>query len=384
MGKLTAAGVRAASRPGLHGDGGTLYLAVAPGGSKSWIQRVTVAGRRRDIGLGGYPVVSLAKARQRAMANRVAIADGIDPLAEKRRANTPTFRAAAVATFEANRPRWRSDRTARAWMQSLEKHAFPEIGHLRVDRIGQEDLLRILKPLWNSRPQLARKLRQRIRATLQWCQAHGHLSVNVAGEAIDGALPAMPAVKAHYRALPWSDVGAALDTVREESGISESSRLCLEFLVLTAARSGEALGAAWEEIDFGAREWRIPGERMKTGAAHAVPLSDAALRTLEAARDLRDGPFVFPSPVRRGSPLGESSLLHILRKTGLAARTTVHGFRSSFRSWAGECTDADHAVMELCLAHTVGKAVERAYARSDLMDKRRALMAAWAEVIAAR
>ncbi len=218
---------------------------------------------------------------------------------------------------------------------------------------------------------------------VQWCQAHGHVSTNAAGEAIDGALPAMPAVKAHYRALPWSEVGTALDAVRNASGISESSRLCLEFLVLTAARSGEALGAAWDEIDLAAREWRIPTERMKTSAPHAVPLGDAALRTLEAARVLGGKRFVFPSPVRRNSPLGESSLLHILRKTGLAGRTTVHGFRSSFRSWAGECTDADHAVMELCLAHTVGSAVERAYARSDLMDKRRALLAAWAEAIGA-
>ena len=202
-------------------------------------------------------------------------------------------------------------------------------------------------------------------------------------ETIDGALPAMPAVKAHFRALPWAEVGAALDAVRHVPGISPSLRLCLEFLVLTAARSGEALGAAWDEIDVAEREWRIPAERMKTGAAHAVPLADAAVRTLEAARELGGERFVFPSPVRRASPLGESSLLHILRKADLAARTTVHGFRSSFRSWAGECTDADHAVMELCLAHTVGNAVERTYARSDLMDKRRALMAAWAEAIGA-
>ena len=383
MGKLTAATVRTASRPGLHGDGATLYLAVAPGGSKSWIQRVTVDGRRRDIGLGGYPAVSLAKARNRAMANRVAIADGIDPLAEKRRANTPTFRAAAVATWEANRPRWRSAKTARAWMQSLEKHVFPAIGALPVERIGHDEVLRILKPLWSTRPQLARKLRQHIRATLQWCQAHGHVGTNVAGEAIDGALPVMPAVKAHYRALPWAEVGATLDVVRQVPGISQSSRLCLEFLVLTAARSREALGATWDEIDFAEREWRIPAERMKTGAAHAVPLADAALRTLGAARDLGGERFVFPSPVRRGARLGEFSLLYILRKADLAGRTTVHGFRSSFRSWAGECTDADHAVMELCLAHTVGNAVERAYARSDLMDKRRALMAAWAETVAA-
>ena len=150
------------------------------------------------------------------MANHVAIADGIDPLAGKLRAKTPTFRAAAVATFEANRPRWRSARTVRAWMQSLEKHAFPEIGALRVNTIGQDDILRILKPLLDTRPQLARKLRQRIRATLQWCQAHGHVDTDAAGEAIDGALPAMPAVKAHYRALPWAEVGAALDAVPNE------------------------------------------------------------------------------------------------------------------------------------------------------------------------
>ena len=195
----------------------------------------------------------------------------------------------------------------------------------------------------------------------------------------------VPSLRSRTGSGPESiaEVGAALDAVRSVPGISESSRLSFEFLVLTAARSGEALGAAWDEIDFAAREWRIPPERMKTGVAHAVPLGDAAVRTLETARELGGERFVFPSPVRRGSPLGESSLLHILRKTDLAARTTVHGFRSSFRSWAGECTDADHAVMELCLAHTVGNAVERAYARSDLMDKRRALMVAWAEAIGA-
>ena len=158
-------------------------------------------------------------------------------------------------------------------MQSLEKHAFPEIGALRVHTIDQDDVLRILKPLGSTRPQLARKLRQRIRTTLQWCQAHGHVATNVAGETIDGTLPAMPAVKAHFRALPWAEVGAALDAVRSVPGVSPNSRLCLEILVLTAARSGEALGAAWDEIDLIAREWRIPAERMKTGVAHAVPPS---------------------------------------------------------------------------------------------------------------
>ena len=195
-------------------------------------------------------------------------------------------------------------------MQLLKKHTFPEIGALPVERVGHDGVLRILKPLWSTRPQLARKLRQRIHATLQWCQVHGHVGANVAGEAIDGTLPAMPAVKAHYRALPWAEVGAALDAVCNAPGISESSRLCLDFLVLTAARSGEALGAAWDEIDFAGREWRIPAEHMKTGTPHAVPLAAAALRTLGAARDLGGERFVFPSPARRGVRLGESSLLY--------------------------------------------------------------------------
>ena len=206
MGELTAASARAATRPGRYGDGDTLFLTVAKGGSKSWVQPITIDGRRHDIGLGGFPIISLAHARERAMANRLAIANGHDPLTEKKRAKTPTFRKAAQATFEANRPRWRDEKASRNWMQGMEKRAFPVIGDMRVDRIDRQDILRILKPVWTAHPDVARKLRQRIRATLRWCQAHGYLEQNVAGEAIDGALPAMPSVKAHHRALPYQDL----------------------------------------------------------------------------------------------------------------------------------------------------------------------------------
>ena len=247
MGKLTAARTRAVTKPGRYGDGDTLFLSVAKGGSKSWVQRITIDGRRHDIGLGGFPLISLAHARERALANRLAVANGRNPLADKRRAKAPTFKKAAQATFEANRPRWRDGKTARNWMQGMEKRAFPVIGDMRVDRIGRQDVLRILTPVWSAHPDVARKLRQRIRATLQWCQAHGYVEQNVAGEAIDGALPAMPAVKAHHRALPYRDVGFALREVRSCSA-SPSARLCLEFLVFTATRSGEARGARWDEI----------------------------------------------------------------------------------------------------------------------------------------
>lgn len=384
MGKLTAASVKGLAAPGRYGDGGTLFLYIAPGGSKSWIQRVTIDGRRRDIGLGGWPVVSLAKARQRAFANRVAIADGQNPLAEKRKAKTPTFRHAADQVFEANKPRWRNAKHTANWMASLEKYAFPTLGDLPVDQISREDVLRVLSPIWTSRPERARRLRQRIRATLGWCQAHGFVEHNAAGEAIDGALPSMATKKQHLRALPYQEVAAALQVV-EGSRASQSAKLCLRFLVLTAARSGESRGAIWTEIDAEAREWHIPADRMKAGVEHRQPLNDAAMAVLEQARELDDrSGLIFPSPTRRGKPLSDMALTKVLRDNGLAERTTVHGFRSAFRDWAAERTDTEHAVMELALAHQIGSAVERAYARSDLLERRRELMARWAAFLETR
>ncbi len=383
MGKLTAAKVRSITKRGLHGDGGTLYLAVAKGGSKSWVQRVTIDGKRRDIGLGGYPYVGLAAARQKAMDNRTAIAAGRNPIAEKRRSSIPTFAVAARRTHAMLKPRWRNDKHADSWMQTLERHAFPALGGLSVDRIERADVLALLTPIWGTRPETARRVRQRIRAVLRWAWAHGFITENVAGEAIDGALPAMPAVKAHLRALPYRDVAAALDTV-EASRASLSAKACLRFVVLTACRSGEARLAKWDEIHFEAREWRIPGSRMKAGIEHRVPLSDTALAVQERVRSLRDeSDLIFPSPARPRRPMSDMTLTKVMRDTGLAARATVHGFRSSFRTWASEQTDAPHAVMELSLAHAVGTAVEQAYARSDLLARRRKLMQQWADFLSA-
>ena len=229
MGKLTAAKVRSIASPGLHGDGGTLYLSVAPGGTKSWIQRITVDGRRRDIGLGGFPLVSLAEARDKAFDNRRRARAGGDPLAEKRKARVPTFREAALTVFEANKPRWRNEYHIKNWLPILERHAMPHIGDMPVDRIGREDVLRVLTPIWGTRVETARRVRQRIRTVLAWAQAHGYIAGdNAAGEGIDGALPAMPAVKEHFRALPYNEVPDALRIV-EESGASLAARLCFRF-----------------------------------------------------------------------------------------------------------------------------------------------------------
>ncbi len=367
----------------MYGDGQTLYLHVSPGGSKSWLQRIAVRGKETDLGLGIFPLVSLAEARHKAYENRRLARAGGDPLAEKRKAAVPSFAEAAEKTLEGRRPRWRNGKTEKIWTGILGRYVFPAIGDTPVDTITREDVLRILTPIWTVTPESGKRCRQFMRLTFQWCTAHGYIDINPAGEAIDGALPTMPAVKAHYRALPYQEVPAALETV-EATGASLAAKACFRFLVLTAVRSGEARGATWAEIDMDARTWTIPGERMKMATAHVVPLSDAAVAVLEQVRPLRDNSdLVFPSPMKRGRPLSSMTLTKSLRDTGLADRCTVHGFRSSFRTWASERTQADFATMELALAHAVGSAVERSYARSDLLDKRRRLMGQWSAYVTA-
>ena len=379
MGRLTVAKVRSLTAPGLHGDGGTLFLRVRPGGSRQWVQRLTIAGKRRDLGLGGWPLVTLAEARDRALDNRRAARRGGDPLAEKRRARMPTFREAAFKVYEANRPRWRSEKTAANWLRQMELHAFPILADLPVDQVTREAVLRVLSPLWGRKLDIARKLRGRIRAVLAWAQAHGFAEVNVAGEAIDGALAPMPAVEGHYRALPHPEVCAALQTV-QASGASLSAKSCFRFVVLTACRSGEARLAKWAEIDVEAREWRVPADRTKTGVEHRVPLADAVLDVLESVRPLRDrSDLLFPSPSRPGKPLSNMATTKLLRDVGLASRTTAHGFRSSFRDWCAD-TGKPREIAEAALAHTVG-GVEGAYFRSDLFERRRRLMDQWAAYV---
>ncbi len=380
MGKLTATKVKAITKPGLHGDGAGLYLRVAPGGSRQWIQRIVIHGKRSDVGLGPCPTVSLANARQLAEANRAAIAEGRDPLAEKRKAKMPTFEEAARQVHKANLPRWRNGKHTQQWLNTLTRPAFPVIGDMTVDKIGREDVLRVLTPIWSNKPETARRVRQRIRAVLRWCQAHGFVEHNMAGEIIDGALPPMPKlVKGHHRALPYQEVADALSTI-EASKASLSARLCLRFTILTAARSGESRGATWDEVDLDVRVWRIPANRMKADVEHRVPLSEAALGVLEKAGPLGDGSdLLFPSPRWPGRLLSDMTLTKVLRDTGLADRATVHGFRSAFRDWCAE-TGNPREIAEAALAHTVG-GVEGAYFRSDLFERRRQLMADWAEYL---
>ena len=257
----------------------------------------------------------------------------------------------------------------------------PKLGNTPLDRIGRGEVLKILTPIWTTRPETARRVRQRMKTIFRWAMAHGFMESNPAGEAIDGALPPLPKVKAHFRALPYQEVGVALKIV-DGSQASLAAKLCFRFLVLTAARSGEARGATWDEIDLHDRMWRIPSNRMKAGMEHRIPLSRQALEVLDEVSILRDeSSLVFPSSMRRSFTLSDMTLTKILRSAGLADRATVHGFRSSFKNWTLEQTDTPRAVSEAALAHILGNSTEQAYARSDLFERRRELMQMWADYV---
>ena len=381
MARLTAVKAKSLNKPGRYGDGNGLYLNIAKGGTKSWVQRLTIDGTRRDIGLGGYPAISLSQARERASKNKSAVANGINPIVEKRRAAIPTFREAARKVHAINLPTWRNPKHAAQWISTLETYVFPSIGEMKIDTIGKADVLVCLTPVWASKAETVRRVRQRIRSVFSWAMAHDYIQHNPAGEGIDAALPAMPRIKAHHRSLPYQEVPALLESI-DATRASIASKLCMRFVILTACRSGEARRAAWDEVDLETATWTLSGERMKGGKPHRVPLSDSTLEVLGAAASIYDGSgLVFPSPVRPGRPLSDMTLTKILRDNRLADRATVHGFRSSFRVWAEERTSASHAAMELSLAHAVGSAVEQAYMRSDLLEQRRELMQQWADYL---
>ena len=384
MGKLTLKTIRALTRPGMHGDGGTLYLRVTKTGSKQWVQRLMVRGKVRDLGLGGYALVSLADARVMAFDNRRLARRGGDPVSARQAASVPTFREAALETLQAECHAWKGGIdgiTAAHWMRSFETHAFPAFGNRPVDSITREDMLDVLNPIWTATPEAGRKVLRRCRTVFEWADAKGLIERNPAANVIKRLLPRMPAVRAHLRALPYADVAGALRII-ETSRASMAAIACLKLVILTAVRSGEARQATWAEFDLEARTWTIPGGHTKTGREHRVPLSVAAVSVLEGVRLLDDGSgLVFPSPRRIGASLSNMTLTKLLRDTGLAGGATVHGFRSSFRDWCAE-TGKDRATAEAALAHVVG-GTEGAYFRSDLFAKRRRLMGAWAAFLSA-
>jgi integrase len=389
LNRLSPLKVQKLRRKGLHADGGGLYLRVSESGTKAWMFRFGENGRLRDMGLGPLHTISLPRARELARECRELRLQGIDPIAHRRAAlaarrasdaKAMTFKQCADAYIASHEAGWRNRLHRQQWGNTLEQHVHPTLGALAVAAIDTGLVLKAIEPIWKTIPETASRVRGRIESILDWAKARGYRT----GENparwrghLDHLLPprAKVARVKHHAALPYAEIGTFMAKLRQDSSAGART---LEFTILAAARTGEVLGATWDEIDMGSMVWTIPGERMKGGREHRVPLSDAALVLLRQMRGVRINDFVFPG--LRGK-LSHKTMQLVLRRMG-RERLTVHGFRSSFRDWAAERTSFPREVAEMALAHAVGSDVERAYQRGDLFDKRRKLMAAWAEFCA--
>lgn len=375
MGKLTVAQIRALKEPGRYSDGDGLILEFTRPGRAYWFVRVQHNGRRRDIGLGSVDEITLAKARDKAHEARKSLAKGIDPTIERQKAKLkiPTFREAAKLVHEEHKAAWKNGKHQDQWITTLTTYAFPRIGNRLVSDIEGPVIRDVLAPIWLSKPETARRVRQRIGVVLDWSYAKGFRTTEAPLRSISRGLPRQPKRDRHLAALPFEDVPAFLVRVREKSTIA---RLALEFLILAAARSGEVRGMRWPEIDLTKRVWTVPADRMKAGKVHLVPLDEGTIDVLEHVRPLGvpASNLIFPGQnVKR--PLSDMTLLKILRDMEVPA--TVHGFRSTFRDWVAEETDYPGEIAEAALAHAIPNKVEAAYRRTDFLEKRRALMRDW-------
>ncbi len=388
MGSLTVKAVEKlikAGTPGTTGDGDGLYLQVARNGSPSWLYRFQLNGKRRNMGLGSCDLVTLAEAREKTAEARKLAAAGIDPIEDRKekegaaKAASVTFDNCASDYIAAHRPGWKNAKHAQQWENTLATYATPIIGKLAPQDITTAHILEILKPIWSAKPETASRLRNRIELILDAAKArnlrHGENPARWRGH-LDKLLPKRTKVRAvvHHAALPWADIPKFMAALAEHCDLTyEAMRLT----ILTACRTSEVLAATWGEIDKGARTWTIPGTRMKSGKEHRVPLSDAAIEILTNLPRIDGSPHLFPS-TRKGKHLSNMAMLMGLRRMQ-RDDLTMHGFRSSFRDWAAECTPHPNFVVEMALAHVVGNAVEAAYRRGDLFEKRRQLMEDWAQ-----
>ena len=385
-GKLSNLAVERATRSGLYPDGQGLYLQVSPSGAKSWILRYQHAARRRYMGLGGIAAVGLADARRKALAARKLLADGLDPLEEGRAlavakaadaAKAVTFRDAADRYIAAHQSSWRNAKHIVQWSSTLRAYAFPVFGDVSVAAIDADLVLKVLEPTWESRNETARRVRGRIEVILDWAAAGGLRKGENAARwkgLLEHRLSRQPrsARVKHHPALDYRHIAAFMARLREQEGVAAR---CLEFTVLTGARTSESTGARWQEFDLDAALWTVPAERIKAGRTHRVPLAKRALAIVREQARYRRADHVFAGR-KKGSPLSNMAMTAVLRRMGLSD-VTVHGFRSTLRDWAAELTDYPREVAEMALAHAVGDRVEAAYRRGDLLQKRVSFMQDW-------
>jgi integrase len=391
--RLSATRVANLKTPGYHADGGNLYFRVSHTHTRGWIFRFRLHGRTRDAGLGPYPEVSLNSARQQAFAYRKLVIDGVDPIerrnaeraaARVESAKTITFDDCRTAYIAAHEGAWRNPKHRQQWTNTLATYVTPVFGKLPVHAVDTGLVMRAVEPIWKTRPETASRVRGRIEAILDWAKVRGYRT----GENparwrghLDHLLPAKSKIRKveHHAALPYTSIGAFIAELRTQEGIGAAA---LDFLILTATRTGETIGATWDEIDVGVKMWSIAADRMKGSREHRVPLSGQALAILTRMSAIRCSDYVFPG-ARQGRPLSEMSLLMLLRRME-RGDITAHGFRSTFRDWAAERTNFPGEVVEMALAHAIPNAVEAAYRRGDLFEKRRQLMDAWAEYCGSR
>jgi integrase len=370
------------TKRGRYAVGNNVYLQISEWGTRSWLFRYRLDGRATHMGLGPYDLLTLAEARERGHQARRQLLNGVDPLKEKRQAkrlraldrvHAKSFKECALAYITAHEAGWRGDRSRRQWSASLTKYVYPKIGTLPVADVDLACVLSVVEPIWTLVPETARRVRNRVELILDWATARGLRSGDNPARwrgLLENLLSEQRRAQAvnHLAAVPYQQIGAFMEKLRTQEGIAARA---LEFLILTASRSKEALGVRWSEID--GNTWTVPASRMKAHKEHRVPLSCRAVALLASLP--HDSDFVFPAIRADGAP-GYKTLIRVLQRLGVKA--TVHGFRSSFRTWAGERTSYPNHVIEIALAHTIGSAVERAYSRGDLLDQRSKLMEAWA------
>ena len=387
LNRLTARKVATEMEPGLHADGGGLYLRVGRGGAKSWCLRYMLQGKAREMGLGGLLKVSLAEARRKAAVQRALLVDKIDPLKRRQTENAAkkveaarsmTFDECASAYIRAHEVSWQNAKHRQQWQNTLAAYVSPKFGSVPVGEVDVGMVMKAIEPLWKTKPETAGRVRGRIEAVLDWAKARGFRD----GENparwrghMSNLLPARRKVRAvkHHAALPYPEIGAFVADLRSRQGAAAAA---LEFLILTAARTGEVIGARRSEIDFHARLWTVPAERMKGKREHRVPLSSAAMNALERAK-IEGSECLFPG-TKPGQGLSNMALLKVLERMN-RSDLTVHGFRATFKTWATERSNFPRELVEAALAHVLEDKTEAAHQRSDMLEKRRRLMGAWAE-----
>jgi len=374
---LSATAVRNLKEPGKYYDLHGLFLRIEPTGSRRWVQRVSVAGRQREIGLGSADLVTLAEARELAVSNKKLARAGGDPLATKQqRVAIPNLIEAIDKVIELNAPTWTNAKHAAQFKSTLTNYVTPKLGRRPVNDIQAADILSVLQPIWVEKNETARRVKQRIGTVMKWAIAQGYRSDDPT-LALNQVLPKPNRRPKHRASLPYTDVSDCLNVIKNSDAML-STKLAIELLVLTATRSGEVRLANWSEVDFEARTWTIPAERMKMKEEHVIPLSDRALDILQQAKALGGDGLIFPG-MRSGRPMSDMTMSKLVKELGFPV--DIHGFRTSFRTWVQEQTNTAHEVAERALAHKTTNKVEAAYARSDLFEKRRKLMDAWASYL---